>query len=148
MEKYITIILHWKGPYEQVSKITEHECIFMVIAARKGSKNNWIPSSYELIDIGQTAGPSEESSYDFGLRKGCWERNKPKDSILIYKVAEVSGKDYDETTRKIMESYLRKYHDPLTCGVGNVIKHNPKNTVNILNSGKYKPLHDKYLSSA
>ncbi len=145
MRKYITIILQWKGPYEQVSRITEHECLFMVIAAKKGTRNNWIPSSYELIDIGQSTGPSDESLYPFELRKSCWERNKPKDSILIYKVAEVPVNDFDETDRRIMESYLRKYHEPLVCGTGDVLQYDNRNTVNILNSGKYKPLYDKYI---
>lgn len=147
MEKHITIILHWKGPFEKVSKLTEHPCVFLVIAAKKGSHNNWIPSSYKLIDIGQSAGHSDESLYYFRLRKDCWERNKPEDSALIYKVAEIPDKDYDETARKTIESYMRKYHDPLVCGTGYVTEYDPENTVNILNSGKYKPLYDKYLSS-
>jgi hypothetical protein len=118
----------------------------MVLTAKKGAAEKWNISTYELLDIGQTGSPKEKEAYEFTARRNTWRKNKPKDGWVIFKYAAIPDNQYKEEDRKIIECFLREKHGPLKCGTNFNADFNRHNAVKILNSGKYKPLKDKYLA--
>jgi len=146
MGKQLSIILQWRGPFENLNKIFTCPCVYLVLTAKKSKRGKWNPLSYEIIDLGQTGGnPKEKESYDFSERKKIWIKTKQKNGYVVFKFANMPENQYKEDDRKIIECFLREKHGPLKCGPNYAADFNKGNVIKILNSRKYKPLYDKYL---
>ena len=142
MARNVTVTLQWKGPYDDVADVTGRAGIYMIIAGKKTLDDKWDISTYKLLDIGQTGEAAERlASHD---REKCWKRNKPIGSTVLAKFAAMPSKDYDETDRRIVECCLRASHRPLPCGTECNQGYNRVDSVNIKNTGRYKPLRERY----
>jgi hypothetical protein len=142
MARNIDVTIEWQGPYEDPASLADLAGIYMVIAGRKAPDGKWDPSSYSLLDIGQTGGVgSRLASHD---RERCWEQNTPRGCVLLFKFAAMPSTDYDETDRRIVECCLRSHNAPLPCGIECNQGYNRDDLVTITNTGQYKPLRERY----
>jgi len=142
MARIISATLVWDGPYEQATGVIGKAGIYMVIAGWKGSDGNYNPSTYILLDIGQSGEAADRlASHD---REDCWERNKPTGSTLLFKFAAMPSSQFDETDRRIVECCLRFHNRPLPCGTECNQAYDRPDSVSIANKGQLKPLSESY----
>jgi hypothetical protein len=74
MPRNINVTLAWDGPYEEATSMVGRAGVYMVIAGKKGSNDKYDPSTYKLLDIGQSREVADRlASHD---REDCWKRNK------------------------------------------------------------------------
>jgi len=138
----LEVTLKWNGPYENPADVAGRAGIYMVIAGQKGSDGRWDPTTYRLLDIGQSGDAADRlGSHD---REACWKRNKPQNSTLLYKFAAMRSADYDESDRRVVECCLRAHHRPLPCGSECNQGYNQATSVSITNTGARAPLREGY----
>lgn len=140
MVRDINITINWN--YEtDPEKVPNKALIYMILSASKTADNKIDTDTYKILDIGQTG--DAETRLTNHDRKPCWEKQKPKSHILVYKFALMPSKDYDKTDRLIVECCLRSHTKP-ACGEECNKGYNRDDTVKITNTGKKKPLNTTY----
>jgi hypothetical protein len=138
----IRVALDWDGPYSDLTQVTGRAGIYMVIAGRTGGDGKWNPSTYALLDIGQSGETADRlASHD---REECWKLKKPAGTTLLFKFAAMPSDQYDETERRIVECCLRAHHRPLPCGTECNEGYTRDDSVVITNTGQYSPLKQQY----
>jgi len=141
----LRVPLRWKGVYRNPGVIGISAGIYMVLAGSEVANGKWIPSSYRLLDIGQSDGVGGRRVYHD--RESCWNHSKPAGTTLLFKMAPMPTSQYDETDRRIVECCLRAHNRPLPCGYECNQGYNRDESVDISNTGSYKPLLARYRSS-
>ncbi len=139
----ISATLDWDGVWvikedEIPSNIPDEEGIYMVHSGKRSDEpNKWVPSSYELLYIGEA---EEVRSRIAGHEKwSCWKRNC-KNHILL-KVARCR---FGTTKRQKVECCLI-YKTKPTCNDECKDDFPHKNdTIQITNTGMISPLKDNY----
>lgn len=140
MVRNVRVTLNW-DLYVNSEDVPTRAGIYMVIAGRQGEDGKWLISSYKLLDIGQSGESGVRlSGHD---RESCWNREKLRDSTLLYKFATMPSADYDETDRRIVECCLRAHTRP-PCGTECNEGYNRDDSVVITNTGKPAPLSETY----
>jgi len=141
MARKIVATLRWEGPFDDRSVIAGRAGIYIVIAAQKDAGGNWDPSTYKLLDIGQsTLGSIKLASEE---REASWEPHKLQGASLIFKFASMPTIKFDLIDRQIVESCLRKCHRPIPCGTDLDSSYLRRNSVVVKNEGKSSPLHPR-----
>jgi hypothetical protein len=138
----LTVTLNWQGPFEDQQKIPSQAGIYMIIAGKKGNDGGWDPSSYRIIDIGQSGRTGKRLAVHD--REACWASNSEEDETILFKYALMPSGEYSEDDRRTVECCLRAHHRPLPCGMECNSGYTRENAVVITNTGKYKPLEISY----
>lgn len=137
----VRVTLDWERPYTRPDAVPPIAGIYMVIAAQMSPRRRWDPSTYMLIDIGQSGdGGPRLGGHE---RRPCWERHISQGSTLMFKFAPMPSRLYDETDRQIVECCLRAHAKP-ACGTECDKGYNRDDTVVITNTSWKAPLDKMY----
>lgn len=145
MARQVVATLRWDGPYENPNEFAGRAGVFIVIAAKKDEKGNWLASSYKLLDICSSATGSMKLAED--ERMESWKRATPEGYLLIFKFAPMPTRKFDLIDRQIVETCMRKAHYPLPCGSSLDSSYLHRTTVVITNVGKFSPLQERCFHS-
>lgn len=140
MVRTINVTLEW-SLFVRPEDIPMRAGIYMVIAGRKDENGSWEPSTYKLLDIGQSGETGDRLPTH--EREPCWKKEKPPNTDFLYKFAIMPSEKYDEEDRRIAECCLRAHTKP-PCGSECNDGYNRKDTVSITNASKPAPLSEKY----
>lgn len=142
MARILQVTLIWHGVYRRPKSVMGKAGIYMVLAGKENAEGKPNPSTYKMLDLGQSGSTSQRLNYHD--REQCWKKNTPRSNILFFKFAPMSSELYDEIDRRIVECCLRAHNRPLPCGSECNDGYRREDSVTIENQGKPLPLKPKY----